>query len=110
MAPFLHSRTLLYSSCPSMAPWPQFYRAIIFALHPEKIPSAACKFGSSSAEIDGFKIKTTTALNPPFKASVGAASGISCPKASFNERHEKAQTARDEGSARLKKLIVDFES
>ncbi|ETK97123.1 hypothetical protein L915_00294 [Phytophthora nicotianae] len=37
----------LYSAGPSMVQCPQFYTAVVFALHPENILSAAYKFGSS---------------------------------------------------------------
>ncbi|KAF1789073.1 hypothetical protein GQ600_6958 [Phytophthora cactorum] len=43
----------------------------MFALHPEKIPSVACKFGSSTAEICGFKLETTTAFDH-LKVQLGA--------------------------------------
>ncbi|KAG4047838.1 hypothetical protein PC123_g16812 [Phytophthora cactorum] len=54
-----------------MVEWPPFYKAVVFALHPEKIPSAACKFGSSTAEMYGFKLETTSAFNH-LKVQLGA--------------------------------------
>ncbi|ETI57363.1 hypothetical protein F443_00331 [Phytophthora nicotianae P1569] len=46
-----------------MVQCPQFYTAVVFALHPENILSAAYKFGSSSTDIYGFKPQATTVLN-----------------------------------------------
>ncbi|KAG6960997.1 hypothetical protein JG687_00007915, partial [Phytophthora cactorum] len=51
----------LYLVGPSMVEWPPFYKAVVFALHPEKIPSAACNF----------KLETTSAFNH-LKVQLGA--------------------------------------
>ncbi|ETP26757.1 hypothetical protein F441_00644 [Phytophthora nicotianae CJ01A1] len=53
----------LYKIGPAYVEWPKFYKAIMFTLHPEKIPSAACDFGSSTQEIYDFKLETVTAFN-----------------------------------------------
>ncbi|ETO83078.1 hypothetical protein F444_02845 [Phytophthora nicotianae P1976] len=53
----------LYKIGPAYVEWPKFYKAIMFTLHPEKISSAACDFGSSTQEIYDFKLETVTAFN-----------------------------------------------
>ncbi|KAG1701110.1 hypothetical protein DVH05_011351 [Phytophthora capsici] len=52
----------LYNTGPAHVEWPKFYKAIMFTFHTEKIPSAACDFGSSTQEIYDFKLETVTAF------------------------------------------------
>ncbi|ETP28460.1 hypothetical protein F442_22247 [Phytophthora nicotianae P10297] len=50
----------LYKFGPAHVEWLKFYKVIMFT---EKIPSAACDFGSSTQEIYDFKLETVTAFN-----------------------------------------------
>ncbi|ETL46988.1 hypothetical protein L916_03224 [Phytophthora nicotianae] len=95
--------------------WPKFYKAIMFTLHPEKIPSAACDFSSSTARRDKEEgeIKFShlqDQLRMYRKPVEKHLASVSLLAANFQAKQEKAQTVRDEELAKLKKVIKEFES